>query len=97
MPLNVTSFVVFTDTIYNVSIVNSTNNTNFVTGILWDQSDETGDGQFNGSEDVLFITEIKRNQLGRYGNYDFEIRVPSELKKYKGPDLNSVTFYVELK
>ena len=97
VPVNLTSFVVFGNTIYNVSVANSTNNSDFITGILWDKSDETGDGQFNGSEDVVFVTEIRRNQTGRYGNYDFELRVPSLLKRYKGPDLGSVTFYVELR
>ncbi|MBI3027269.1 hypothetical protein HYY70_04080 [Candidatus Woesearchaeota archaeon] len=97
VPINTTSFIVFARTIYNVSIANSTNSSNFVTGILWDQSDDTGDGQYNGSEDVAFITEIERNLTGKYGVYDFELRIPSTLKRLKGPELSSVTFYVELR
>ena len=54
-------------------------------------------GEYNGSEDIVFVSEIKRNTQGAYGIYDFELRVPSELKKYKSPDLASVTFYVELR
>jgi hypothetical protein len=100
VPRNLTSFGVLSYIIYNVSIVNSTNTSNFLTGILWDKSDDQtgiGNGEYNGSEDVVFITEIQRNKVGSYGTYDFEIKVPSWLKNLKGPDYNSVTFYVELK
>jgi len=95
-----TSFIVFKNTISNVSIINSTNNSNFVTGILWDKSDDVAgqhDGEYNGTEDLVFVTKINPQKQGKYGVYDFEIRVPSELKKYKKVDIYSVVFYVELK
>ena len=83
---NLSALVVFANSIENVSITNSTNNTNFYTGILWDKSDDSGDGQFSGSEDIVFVTEIKRNQPGKFGDYDFEMRVPSLLPRYKQPN-----------
>ncbi|MEA2038180.1 MAG: Ig-like domain-containing protein, partial [Nanoarchaeota archaeon] len=95
-PKNITSFIIFSNTIYNVSIANSTNTSNFVTGILWDMSDDTN-GEYNGTEDIVFVSKINPQALGRYGIYDYEMRVPSELKKYKKTDLGYVAFYVELK
>jgi len=91
-----TTFYVYTNTITEVPIINSTNNTQFVTGILWDTSDDSN-GQYNGSEDLVFASKINQDKISRYGTYDYEIRIPSELKKYIGPDTLSVTFYVELR
>ena len=94
-PRNKTSFVVFSSTITNVSVANSTNNTNFMTGILWDSSD--GGAEYNISQDLIFITKINPNKQGAYGVYDYEIRIPSELKKYIATDQYSVALYVELR
>ena len=94
-PRNKTSFVVFSRTITNVSVVNSTNNSNFITGILWDSSD--GGAEYNGSQDLIFISKINSNKQGYYGVYDYEIRVPSELKKYIAADQYSVALYAELR
>ncbi|HHI04054.1 MAG TPA: hypothetical protein ENL45_00735, partial [Candidatus Woesearchaeota archaeon] len=94
-PRNKTSFVVFSDTIKNVSVANSTNNTNFMTGILWDSSD--GGVEYNTSQDLIFITKINPSKQGAYGVYDYEMRIPSELKKYISGDQYSVALYVELR
>ena len=99
VPLNLTTFIIYTYTIENVSVANSTNNSVFTTGVMWDRTDDAagaGHGEYNGTEDIVFATAIKRNQLGKYGNYDFEMRVPSALKSYKQPQ-SSVTFFVELR
>jgi hypothetical protein len=95
-PRNTTTFYVFNNVIQNVSIANSTNNSNFVTGILWDTSDDA-DGEYSGTEDLVFVSEINPDSQGKYGIYDYEIRIPSELKKYKTADIYSVVFYVELR
>ena len=94
-PRNKTSFVVFSSTITNVSVANSTNNSNFMTGILWDSSD--GGVEYNTSQDLIFITKINPNKQGAYGMYDYEIRIPSELKKYISGDQYSIALYVELR
>ena len=95
---NSANLTVYLQSIYNVPIINSTNNSNFITGILWDKSDEAGDGQYNGSEDVLFITQINKNSPGAYGTYDYEIKVPSTLKQYMQPNVqDTITFYRELR
>ena len=92
----ITNLTVFKNEIQNVSVANSTNNSNFVTGILWDMSDENI-GEYNGSQDLVFVTRINPAKQGAYGVYDYEIKIPSELKKYKKTDINTVIFYVELK
>jgi hypothetical protein len=88
--------VVFRNILTNVSIVNSTNNSNFITGALWDTADDS-DGEFNGSEDVVFITNISRSTQGAYGIYDYEIRIPALLRNYKTPETTTVVLYLELK
>jgi len=97
---DVMNFTLFDSLIENVPIANSTNTSNFVTGILWDTGDDaTGDanGQYSGNEDVLFVTRVRKSTPGKYGTYDYEIRVPANLRKYIIPNLeDSVTFYREV-
>jgi len=89
------NYTVFGTSILNVSVANSTNNSNFVTGILWDASD-ANDGSFNGTQDIVFISKINQQQQGAHGIYDFEVRAPSRLELYTGPDLDRVVMYMEL-
>jgi hypothetical protein len=98
------NFSIFATTLYYVPIINSTNNSIFFTGILWDSSDDTGNGGTEGEfdsvdkEDVVFVTEAREEKLGRYGLYDFEINVPANLKYLvDGGDRKSVALYGELK
>jgi len=92
-PKQTTSLLVYDRTILNIPIANSTNNSNFFTGILWDTTD--GGTQYNGSQDLVFFTRKNLTLQGKFGVYNYEIRVPATLKNYK---LNSgtVSFYVEL-
>ncbi|MFH0869566.1 MAG: CARDB domain-containing protein [archaeon] len=93
-PLTTKTFTFYTKTTQNTPIINSTNTTSFVTGILWDTSD--GGTQYNGTQDIAFITEISQNKTGSYGTYDYEIKVPVNLKNYEGPG-SSVALYWEIK
>ncbi len=90
----------FNKLIQEIPVTNSTNNSNFVTGILWDSSDDTNgsNGEFDlaNKEDLIFITPINKSSIGTYGIYDYEIRVPAKLRQYKLGDSKSVSFYVEL-
>ncbi len=90
------SFVIYGVNITNVSIANSTNTSNFITGILWDYSDPNN-GEYNGTQDLVFITKVNVQSQGKYGVYDYEIRVPARLREYKESIYNSVSFYIELK
>jgi hypothetical protein len=96
-PKNTTTFIVFSHILNNTPIVNSTNTSDFITGILWDSSDANS-GEFNGTQDIIFVSNINMDKQGAYGIYDFEIKVPARLREYLTPNNdNSVTFYVELR
>jgi|GEM_PF-2090305 len=61
----------------DVPVVNSTNSSNFVTGIMYDSADGTG---YDGTQDLVFVTEAyNETRQGRYGEYVYESRVPSTL------------------
>ena len=95
--INKTSFIVFNKLINNVPVANSTNNTNFMTGIFWDTSDDS-DGEYDISdvEDIIFATQINKDALGAYGVYDYEIRIPANLREYIDIDSRKAVFYAEL-
>lgn len=89
------NFTIYNVKIENVSVVNSTNTSNFITGILWDTTDSGS--EYSGLQDLVFITKINPQNQGRYGIYDYEICVPAKLRDYKYPEFNTLTFYVEIK
>jgi hypothetical protein len=91
------NWAIYGQVIGNVPVINSTNTSSFRTGILWDASDPNNGG-YNGTQDLVFLTKANHNQTGKYGLYDYELRVPANLRKYLTPNnANSVTIYVELK
>lgn len=94
LPKELRNITVFNRQILNVPVLNSTNNSNFITGILWDSGD--GGAEFNASQDVVFITKINMNTTGYNGTYDFELRIPAKLREYKS-GMNAVALYAELK
>jgi len=89
------NFTVYNAQIQNVSIINSTNTSNFITGILWDTSDSGS--EYSGTQDLVFVTKINQQKQGKYGIYDYEIAVPAKLRDYKYSEFNTLTFYVEIK
>jgi hypothetical protein len=92
-PIETINYTVFRRFITNIPIVNSTNNTNFKTGLLWD----TGDGgiAYNGTQDVVLISKISKSTQGYNATVDYELRVPATLRSYKG-SVNQVVFYGEI-
>ena len=97
-PKQTMNFTVQSRVIPYVPVIDSTNNSNFVTGILWDSYYDKGDGQFDVSdnEPVVFATKINSSMQGAYGIYDYEIRIPAKLRSQENAG-NSVDFYYELK
>ncbi|MCF7861065.1 hypothetical protein K9M79_02380 [Candidatus Woesearchaeota archaeon] len=91
------TFNISSNPIANVPIINSTNTSLFVTGILWDMSD-SGDTEFDiaEGEDLVFVTHVNSEKLGSYGIYDYEVSVPVKLKEYKSGE-NKLSFYVEVR
>lgn len=92
-PKQTTSIFIFKRNITGIPIANSFNNSNFTTGILWDTSDDTN-GEYDSAEaeDLVFISQTKLDSKGSFGTYDYEMRFPSNLKLYHGP--NSRLVYI---
>jgi hypothetical protein len=42
------------------------------------------------------VTNINKSQAGAFGQYDYEIRVPTNLKNYRAAG-NNVVFYWEIR
>lgn len=82
------NFTIFSNLVYFVPIVNSTNSSLFFTGIMWDSSDDNSSGQnpkqydSNDREDIVFVTQVNNPAQGKYGFYGYEIKVPASLRSY---------------
>ena len=97
-PKETGNFLVHKRNITGVPIVNSTTNGNFKTGILWDTSDDSnGEFNTNDKEDLVFVNKIRRDTEGKYGVYDYEMRVPARLREYYNTDSEDYYFYYSLK
>ncbi|MGC8899353.1 MAG: right-handed parallel beta-helix repeat-containing protein [Candidatus Micrarchaeia archaeon] len=95
LPIENTTYRVWGYDIANVPIANSTDNENFKTGILWDTSD--GGTEFNPTDhqDLVFMSNITWDGEGKWGTYDYEIRVPSQFATYNG-GAGRVIIYLEV-
>lgn len=62
--------------ICDVPSVNSTITESFQTGIFYDIADGNG---FDGTQDLVFVANTNSSKDGKYGNYDYESRIPSTL------------------
>ncbi len=93
------TFFVFNTAIKDVPVINSTNSTLFRTGILWDISDDTqgpnGEYDVVDKEDLIFITKVSPLKQGKFGIYDYEIKIPALLRDYK-PGSSTVDFFIDL-
>jgi hypothetical protein len=92
-PIELINYTIYARQINSVPIVNSTNNSNFKTGILWDYGD--GGIRYTGSQDVLFVSPINKNTPGYNATVDYELRLPATLRSYKAGQ-NLVVFYAEI-
>ncbi|RME31467.1 hypothetical protein D6789_02630, partial [Candidatus Woesearchaeota archaeon] len=70
------TFTIMGSPVTGVPVVNSTNTSAFITGILWDSADG---GAYTGAEDLVFVTKFNASQKGKYGTYDYEVRLPATL------------------
>ncbi|GEM_PF-6285451 len=76
-----------------VPVVNSTNSTNFVTGLLW-HSQAVNNYTQSAKPTLTLVTRVNRQAQGKYGVYDYEIRVPATLDAFHGGTV--VELYGEL-
>lgn len=94
-PQTTTTFTTYGSIINNVPVMNSTTTSSFQTGILWDMNDDTGDGEYDGTESLIFMTTINPDAIGTYGTYDYELTIPSALQTTEGAS-DTTYFYVEI-
>lgn len=97
-PKEEANFSFFKSQAYFVPTINSSEgNNNFVTGILWDTSDDTNN-EFDQieKEDIVFIAKVNKESVGAYGTYDYEARIPSKLREYDPTDSQEIFFYYEI-
>ncbi|MGV8086060.1 MAG: CARDB domain-containing protein [Candidatus Woesearchaeota archaeon] len=92
-PVEYANYTLFARVVNNIPIVNSTNNSNFKTGILWDYGD--GGTRYLGTQDIVFVSSLNKNMQGYNSTVDYELRIPATLRSYK-PGQNLVVFYVEI-
>ncbi len=99
-PKNTKNMLIYQKEIENVPVIKSTNNSNFITGLLWDFSDdrEGENGEFDtiDKEDIVFVAEVNKSSEGNYGLYDYEIKIPSRLREYNNLDNEEVYLYYNL-
>ncbi len=90
------SFFIGNKWIANVPVRQSLPSSQFVTGVLWDTSDDSGNKEFdiNDKEDLIFVSEIHKDYHLSEKN-DFLVTIPARLRNYKGGS-NIVFLYVEL-
>jgi len=95
-PIAVEEFTTYNRNITDVPVSDSSTDGNFTTGILWDADDSSNSYYDTGDkEDIVFATRIHQATGSANGVVDYEIKVPSELKSYKGAS-GTVTFYYEI-
>ena len=83
-------------TLHNVPVVNSSNDSNFGTGIVWDTSDDvSGNFQYDtmDKEDIVFVTSFDTTKTGNSGEHLYEIKVPALLRNYKGTTDKVALYY----
>ena len=90
---NTTFFDIGGQNITGVPYIVTTTNETFITGVLWDSGD--GGTEYNGSQDLVFITKVNQSQSGAYGVYDYEVRIPSPLERLT-PGFDSITLLQNL-
>jgi hypothetical protein len=71
------------DRTVQVPVTNSTENSPFDTGILYDSGDGT---PYIGSQDLVFVTKLDPDTTGSFGTYDYEARIPFSLRELRAED-----------
>jgi hypothetical protein len=95
-PKTTRSYDVYHNSINNVPIANSTTNSTFKTGILWDMSD--GGTQYTNTinQSTVWVVEVNQSIEDVYGEYDFLGSIPYTLATYEGSN-DLISVYVEIR
>ncbi len=102
---SVSSFSVFGREVQNVPVVNSSDkegpleDADFVTGVLWDSSDDSGDLEYDTTdkEDLVFITNINPDKSSPVctSPHDYEFVLPANFGSHEGNN-DRISLYLEL-
>ncbi len=85
-------FTVSGDEVCDVPIAHSSDESEvFKTGIMYEPEN---DESFDGSQPLVFVTSVEPNSEGSFGTYDYEARIPANLRDQKG-ETESITIYEE--
>lgn len=97
-PYETTGINVSNNEILYAPVVNSSTSGVFKTGILWDSSQDVGDGEYDSgdAEPLIFFSEIVTGGVGDYGTYDFQAQVPALLRSYSGIVDDKIYVYYEI-
>jgi hypothetical protein len=98
IPKQTNNFLIHQKNVVDVPVINSTDSSKFMTGILWDYSDDSGNAEYDPTdkEDIVFIGKINKTVSSTYGTYDYELKIPAKLREYKTADSSNIYFYYDL-
>jgi hypothetical protein len=84
--------------ISNLYTINLSTTSNFDMAILWDSSDDVGDGEYDSTdkEDIIFVVPLLEDSSCTYGTCDFEIKIPYTLANYDPTDSQTLYLYLEI-
>jgi hypothetical protein len=84
--------------ISNLYTINLSSTSNFDMSILWDTSDDVGDGEYDSTdkEDIIFAVPLLEDGTCTYGSCDFEIKIPYTLANYDPTDSTTLYLYLEI-
>lgn len=74
----------------NVPVSNSTKNSFFDTGITYD-----GGATYSTDDPLVFLTDMVNSKEGSYGEYDYEVKIPSTLSNTQGSS-EKLDVYMEI-
>lgn len=99
IPKETQDFFVQQKEISQVPIINSSEGYKFITGILWDYSDDNSlNNEYDSEdkEDLVFVGKVNQKTQGNYGVYDYEIKIPVKLREYESEESSEIYFYYDL-
>jgi len=99
IPKDIEDFFIHQKEIANVPIISSSEGYSFITGILWDYSDDSNSNEEYDSldkEDLVFVSKVNQKTFGNYGTYDYEVKIPVKLREYELEESSEIYFYYDL-
>lgn len=75
-----------------IPYINTTNTQSFQTYLLYDSGFGT---PYDGSQPLIFMTRVNNSKSGKYGNYDYEIRLPYSLESQE-PSTDRISIFAEI-